>query len=583
MKAPIGMKMRGSRLAPVILLALLFLTMPFRSTPANAQTAVELKVGPVSALAIDNIGGGWGWTGPANPNDSGHLIRLNGGMWVEVSRSDPASGQLGTAAAIYDIALTGDGKSGWAIGTGGGPRLWQLKDGAWIDAPLPFGRDLVWDDLALSADGTEGWVVASDTALNSTLGRLQNGQWARVDNPAGVKIRYISLSPDGAHGWGVGVNGTSKNVAIRLDKSGWVGSAFEVQQNLLHVTADNLGNGWALATGVNSALFRLTPDGVQQLLPNPLSEQPDLYTDLSLQSIKVNGMGRGWLTGTYKRALNPVLDVEPVNQPLLFWLNGDSFTDVATNEITPTPQTMAPNYAGPIAVSPDGAHAWTAISTGDSRFVAMLQLKEGWNKGKIEQAEPLPGAGLCFNESPYCLRGLFADFWQKNGGLDSLGYPITPEIYEITRKPQIGGPLKMVVQYTERARIEWHPDLEGTPHEALLGLLGNSLVESRLSEEPFKPKPASATPTALWFEPTQHNLDVPFVDYWQQYGGLPVFGYPRSEKFEEKSQADGKTYLVQYFERNRIEYHPENKGTKYEYLLGLLGVEQFKATYGFAP
>jgi hypothetical protein len=28
---------------------------------------------------------------------------------------------------------------------------------------------------------------------------------------------------------------------------------------------------------------------------------------------------------------------------------------------------------------------------------------------------------------------------------------------------------------------------------------------------------------------------------------------------------------VQYFERNRFEFHPENRGTRYEVLLGLLG------------
>jgi glucose/arabinose dehydrogenase len=46
-----------------------------------------------------------------------------------------------------------------------------------------------------------------------------------------------------------------------------------------------------------------------------------------------------------------------------------------------------------------------------------------------------------------------------------------------------------------------------------------------------------------------------------------------SEEFEEKNPTDGKTYIVQYFERNRFEYHPENKGTPYEVLLGLLGTQ----------
>ena len=44
----------------------------------------------------------------------------------------------------------------------------------------------------------------------------------------------------------------------------------------------------------------------------------------------------------------------------------------------------------------------------------------------------------------------------------------------------------------------------------------------------------------------------------ETYGGLPVYGYPITEEFIEKSPTDGKPYKVQYFERNRFEYHPEN-------------------------
>ena len=43
------------------------------------------------------------------------------------------------------------------------------------------------------------------------------------------------------------------------------------------------------------------------------------------------------------------------------------------------------------------------------------------------------------------------------------------------------------------------------------------------------------------------------------------------------SATDGKTYSVQYFERNRFEVHPE-KAAPYEVELGLLGVQQYKTT-----
>ena len=59
-------------------------------------------------------------------------------------------------------------------------------------------------------------------------------------------------------------------------------------------------------------------------------------------------------------------------------------------------------------------------------------------------------------------------------------------------------------------------------------------------------------------------------------GGLAQFGFPLSQPVTEVSQDDGKPYLVQYFERQRLEYHPENAGTAYVILLGRLGAEQMK-------
>jgi hypothetical protein len=49
---------------------------------------------------------------------------------------------------------------------------------------------------------------------------------------------------------------------------------------------------------------------------------------------------------------------------------------------------------------------------------------------------------------------------------------------------------------------------------------------------------------------------------------LPIFGYPLTPQFYENG------YMVQYFERNRFELHPEKAGTPYEVLLGLLGREK---------
>ncbi len=78
-------------------------------------------------------------------------------------------------------------------------------------------------------------------------------------------------------------------------------------------------------------------------------------------------------------------------------------------------------------------------------------------------------------------------------------------------------------------------------------------------------------PGATYFPETGHNLYGAFRDYWNASGGLPVFGFPLTEEFQERNPDDGQVYTVQYFERQRFEYHPEKAGTPYVVLLGLLG------------
>ena len=83
-----------------------------------------------------------------------------------------------------------------------------------------------------------------------------------------------------------------------------------------------------------------------------------------------------------------------------------------------------------------------------------------------------------------------------------------------------------------------------------------------------------------WFPETGHTLGDSseggraIASYWTRLGGLKQFGFPISQPFTEVSKDDGKSYLVQYYERQRFEYHPENKGTRFEVLLGRLGAEQ---------
>lgn len=97
--------------------------------------------------------------------------------------------------------------------------------------------------------------------------------------------------------------------------------------------------------------------------------------------------------------------------------------------------------------------------------------------------------------------------------------------------------------------------------------------------------PTATSPDRAFFPETNHSLASGFKAFWDRSGGLPVFGYPLTEEYDEANPDTGKVDTVQYFERQRFEYHPENAGSPYETLLGRLGVAaaQQAGLLGTAP
>ena len=151
-------------------------------------------------------------------------------------------------------------------------------------------------------------------------------------------------------------------------------------------------------------------------------------------------------------------------------------------------------------------------------------------------------------------------YFDANGGLDVFGLPLTDLFVD-------GSGLQ--VQYFERARFELTP---AAPPDQRLSLtrLGAILTEGR-GEPAFAWLSAAPDPARDFFPQSGHSLGGAFRWFWQTRGGLGTFGYPISEEFHEWDPSAGQVYLVQYFERARFEYHPENVGTPYEVLLGALG------------
>ena len=93
------------------------------------------------------------------------------------------------------------------------------------------------------------------------------------------------------------------------------------------------------------------------------------------------------------------------------------------------------------------------------------------------------------------------------------------------------------------------------------------------------PEAASGTPETVVESPqafpTGYTVEGIFLDYWSRYGGLVRFGFPLSPAVRDPASGG---LVVQYFERARFEWHPENQ-PQYEVLLTLLG----SATLGNRP
>ncbi len=68
----------------------------------------------------------------------------------------------------------------------------------------------------------------------------------------------------------------------------------------------------------------------------------------------------------------------------------------------------------------------------------------------------------------------------------------------------------------------------------------------------------------------QYSVNPVFSSFWVENGGLPVFGYPIGDAVTIDPQHG---IIAQQFERQSLEYHPENAGTSYEFELSRIGFQ----------
>jgi hypothetical protein len=139
-----------------------------------------------------------------------------------------------------------------------------------------------------------------------------------------------------------------------------------------------------------------------------------------------------------------------------------------------------------------------------------------------------------FEETGQCVSDPFLSFWREYGGIQTFGYPLTPEIEEDG----------MTVQYFERHVLEHHPD-NPEEYQVLLRRLGAEAADARdlRGHEAFSQIEPVEGENVRYFEETGQMLAHGFLEYWEDHGDLRIFGYPISGEFEH----DG-TH-VQFLER----------------------------------
>ncbi len=514
----------------------------------------------------------------------GHVYRLRliDGRWQ-------VSEELTTEAGLASVAATGPDDV-WAVGENG--LLVRGNGLGWRIESVP-AADAMLRDIHVFGRGEEAWVVG-DVGTGSRLPaqdrqpvalHYQDGAWAeaRVEAPAEEGHRFfmnsVHVAPDGG-AWAVGT------LLWRLVDGAWrveptpnlCGRSYDCSDGFFAVRALDEERAWAAGSSTaycgtcpakTGLAYRdadgwrdgLAPGGWPALLPAVPAEGDTHHLSALHLTDGSDLLALG--SRTYRAP-----DGGTAGELFALWyINGAwSYEQVLSNS---TDTAFGVSMADP-------AHGLLVGSRG-------LIMSYGYGAPVVPAASPaarVPDpaeAGVTyFAETGHTLRGAFKSYWERYGGLEQFGYPLTEEY-----NGGVGSEGGMVVQYFERARMEYHPENVDTPYEVLLGLLGNEVAASRRDEEPFRyaSRPTNQ-PGSVYFRETGHTMAAEFVGYWSRSGGLPMYGYPISEAFYEVNQADGHTYLVQYFERNRFEYHRENAGTRYEVLLGLLGSEIVQARAG---
>ncbi|MFL5734140.1 MAG: O-antigen ligase family protein, partial [Chloroflexia bacterium] len=209
---------------------------------------------------------------------------------------------------------------------------------------------------------------------------------------------------------------------------------------------------------------------------------------------------------------------------------------------------LASNYAQREGQGSSGLNAAPGAVAGAGRVSAPVDLPQ---PADLQVSEP------------------FLSFWRNNGGAPVFGNPVSPVMLEVEEGGRV-----LSVQYFERARFEFHPEFDDPTKQVQLGLLGS---EAPVTGQVAFPLPAGLQGTEVVLGDKVPGTPPLFAAFWRRVG-VAVLGYPIGPVMADTGPK-GETLYVQYFQRGRLEYHPENAAEQ-QVQMSNLGTEAYHRTHG---
>ncbi len=183
-----------------------------------------------------------------------------------------------------------------------------------------------------------------------------------------------------------------------------------------------------------------------------------------------------------------------------------------------------------------------------------------------QQIEPGPACENAeyFPDTRHNVCDQFLKFFNERGGAEIFGYPLTEWFVEDGR----------LVQYFQRVRMEHHPE-NPLAYQVQLGLLGDFFAPAdKKTPIPLSEKPRSNDRERRYFPETGHTVGYSFLKFYDEKGGLDIFGYPLTEFTVENGR------YVQYFQRALMEWRP-NRGSIALHNLGEMWIDLHPNLYEY--